>query len=571
MSMIGPEAGVCRSLVHISGDCRNNDISMARRDGAGERSVEALLERERELAEIWELLERAGSGSGSLLVLEGPAGIGKTSLVRAAHALARERGFCVLSARGSDLERDFAYGVVRQLLESRLAPAPERAALLEAAASPATVTQVDGSWPEPHGAGAAPADHRSFIALHGLYRLCVDLAALGPLLISIDDADWSDPPSLRFLAYLSRRLEEHPMLLLLAVRPTEIKADSPALSDVLADPLARLLKLASLSQAAVSALVRGSVSNDADEDFCRACYAATAGNPLLLRELIASLRADGIAPTAAAAELASRAVSRAVLLKLIRLPSVAIELAQAVAILGDGAELRHAAALARIDRGAASEAEAALRGAGIFESGGALRFAHPIVRAAIYDELPLTKRSRAYARGARTLLDDLRLAVFVGSTAIHCARIELLVGDLSTAEEELRRAYDAFASIGEKYLLPAIAALLAQVVDAQDRSDEAEEISRVAEELVAGDDAELRALWPSLRGEVLTWQERANEGERRAREAVDVIRIRAALSRLTTWYSGGVSAQLWTKAPGMTAHALLDLAEVFRRLELGSE
>jgi hypothetical protein len=80
---------------------------MARRDGAGERSVEALLERERELAEIWELLERAGSGSGSLLVLEGPAGIGKTSLVRAAHALARERGFCVLSARGSDLELGF--------------------------------------------------------------------------------------------------------------------------------------------------------------------------------------------------------------------------------------------------------------------------------------------------------------------------------------------------------------------------------------------------------------------------------------------------------------------------------
>jgi hypothetical protein len=547
---------------------------MARRGAARERSTEALLERERELVEIWELIERAGSGSGSLLVVEGPAGIGKTSLVRAANALARERGFCVLSARGSDLERDFAYGVVRQLLEPRLvvAPARERAALLEAAEGLATVTpEVDGSWPESDGAGAAPADHRSFLALDGLYRLCVDLAALGPLLISVDDADCSDPPSLRFLAYLSRRLEEQPIVLLLGVRPTEVSADNPTLSDVLADPLGRVLRLAPLSLAAVHTLVRKSLSGDADEDFCRACYAATAGNPLFLRELIASLRADGIAPTAAAAELASRAVSRAVLLKLIRLPSVAIELAHAVAILGDGAELRHAAALARIDRGAASEAEAALRRAGIFESGGALRFAHPIVRAAIYDELPLTKRSQASARGARTLLDDLRLAVFVGSIAIHCARIELLVGDLSTAEEELRRAYDAFASIGEKYLLPAIAALLAQVVDAQGRSDEAEEISRVAEELVAGDDAELGALWPSLRGEVLTWQERADEGERRAREAVDVIRIRAALSRLTTWYSGGVSAQLWTKAPGMPADALLDLAEVFRRLELGSE
>jgi hypothetical protein len=121
--------------------------------------------------------------------------------------------------------------------------------------------------------------------------------------------------------------------------------------------------------------------------------------PLFLRELIASLRADGIVPSAAAAELASRAVSRAVLQRLLGLPSAAIELAHAVAILGDGAEPRHAAALARIDRETASQAEAALRRAGNFEQGGALRFAHPTVRAAIYDELPLTKRSRGYARG----------------------------------------------------------------------------------------------------------------------------------------------------------------------------
>jgi hypothetical protein len=88
--------------------------------------------------------------------------------------------------------------------------------------------EVDGSWPESDGASAAPADHRSFLALHGLYWLCANLAALGPLLISVDDAHWSDPPSLRFLAYLSRRLEEQPMVLLLAVRPTEISADNPA-------------------------------------------------------------------------------------------------------------------------------------------------------------------------------------------------------------------------------------------------------------------------------------------------------------------------------------------------------
>jgi hypothetical protein len=576
---VSPEAGSSRiprgRTVRLLGDCRNNVISMARLAGAGERSGEALLERERVLVEIWELLGRAGSGLGSLLVVEGPAGIGKTSLVRAAHALAGERGFSVLSARGSDLERQFAYGVVRQLLEPRpvAAPADEHSALLGAAAGLATATPgSDGSWSEPDDGGQAPAVDRSFLALDRLYQVCVNLAASGPLLISVDDAHWSDPLSQRFLAYLSRRLEEHPIVLLLAVRPGEISADSPALSEVLADPCGRVLRLAPLSLAAVSALVRRSLSSDADEEFCRACYAATAGNPLFLRELIASLRADGVAPSAAAADLASKAVSRAVLLKLARLPQAAIELAHAVAILGNGAERRHAATLARIDREAASEAEKALGRAGIFEPGGcgALRFAHPIVRAAIYEELPLAKRSQGYARGAQTLVDDLGLAGFVGSTAIHCARIELLVGDLSTAETELRLAYDAFATIGENYLLPPIAVLLARVVDAQGRSNEAEEISRAAQEL-SGDDAELSALWPSWHGKVLTWQERGHAAERRAREGLDLIRIQAALSRLTTWPYGPMTAHLRPKPLETQADALPALAEVFCRLDLGSD
>jgi hypothetical protein len=407
--------------------------------------------------------------------------------------------------------------------------------LLEGAAGLAAVTvDVSGLRSEPERVGGAAADHRSFPVLRGLYCLCGNLGGLGPLLISVDSAHWSDAPSFRSVAHLSRRLEEFPILLLVAVSPAEIEADAPALSQVLADPLARVLSLAPLSAAAVSALVRRS---PAAEHFCRARDPAMAGNPLFPRGLTASLPADEIAPTAAAAErlgeLGSRAASGALLLKLAGLPPSAIELARAVATLGDGAELRHAAALVRIDGGAASRAEAALKRAGIFEAGVALRLRHPIVPAAIDDDPPLAKRSRA----ARTLLEDLGLVLFAASTAIHCARLELLVGDLSTAEEELHRAYDAFASIGEKYLLPHIAALLAQVVDAQGRVDEAEQICRAAEELAAGDDGELQALWPPARSKVLGWQERADEAERRAREAVDLIRIRATLSRLTAWCS----------------------------------
>jgi hypothetical protein len=156
-------------------------------------------------------------------------------------------------------------------------------------------------------------------------------------------------------------------------------------------------------------------------------------------------------------------------------------------------------------------------------------------------KLALAKRPRARVRGAWMPLEDLGLAAFAASTAIHCARIDVLVGDLSTAEEELRQAYDALASIDEKYLLRPIGALLAQVVYAQGRLREAKEITRAAEGLGASDDRKIQALWPSARGTGLAWQERADEAERRARGAVDLIRIGAALSRLASWYSQSAS------------------------------
>jgi len=88
------------------------------------------------LARIGQCLREAIAGRGSLLVLEGPAGIGKTRLVLAAERHGHELGLTVLSARGSELERDFAYGLVRELFEAPLVAAspPERAKLLAGAA-----------------------------------------------------------------------------------------------------------------------------------------------------------------------------------------------------------------------------------------------------------------------------------------------------------------------------------------------------------------------------------------------------------------------------------------------------
>src|SRR5215510_2902827 len=95
-----------------------------------------LLERSHELARITSALTEACSGRGAFVVIEGPAGIGKTALLDAARAVAAESGMRVLRSRGTELERDFAFGVVRQLFEPPLAAASasERADLLQDAA-----------------------------------------------------------------------------------------------------------------------------------------------------------------------------------------------------------------------------------------------------------------------------------------------------------------------------------------------------------------------------------------------------------------------------------------------------
>lgn len=135
-----------------------------------------------------------------------------------------------------------------------------------------------------------------------------------------------------------------------------------------------------------------------------------------------------------------------------------------------------------------------------------------------------------------TLEDDVGLVVFAASAALHCARINLLAGDLSTAEDELRGAYDALARIDEKYLLLSVAELFARVVYAQGRVHEAEELTRVAKGPPPNHDVERPADSHPMRRPVLAWQERADEAEWRGRVALDLVRIEAALARLTTWY-----------------------------------
>jgi AAA ATPase domain len=170
-----------------------------------------LLERDAELARLDALLEKAHAGSGAVAAISGPAGIGKTELLAAVHRLAEDRGFRSLRARGRELEAEMAFSIVRQLLEQPVlsASAGERRRLL---AGPARA----GAGALGLAAGDAPASE--FAAVHGLYWLCVNLADRRPLLLTVDDLQWVDSPSLSWLAYLGPRSAESPMLVVLTVR-----------------------------------------------------------------------------------------------------------------------------------------------------------------------------------------------------------------------------------------------------------------------------------------------------------------------------------------------------------------
>src|SRR6266571_27279 len=253
-----------------------------------------LLERDTELAAV-EGLIGAAQGGGRLLAIEGPPGIGKTALMMEAKALAQEAGMQVLGGRGSELERSFSYGVVRQLFEPLLASlqAEERADLLAGSAALAAPLF------DPVQVAAEPAVDSSLATLHGLYWLTANLAARRPLLLALDDLHWCDLPSLRWLAYLLPRMEGLGLSVVVGLRPTEPGEDPYLLGQIVSDPLAAVIRPAPLTTKAATRLLREVLSPDADDAFCAACEEATGGNPLLLRELVHAIADEGLAPTEA--------------------------------------------------------------------------------------------------------------------------------------------------------------------------------------------------------------------------------------------------------------------------------
>jgi DNA-binding CsgD family transcriptional regulator len=366
-------------------------------------TVNGLLERDRELAALDGLLERAVDGGGVLVVVEGAPGIGKTSLLRAASALAVEQGLTLYRATGVELERTFPWGVARQLFERPLAELAE----VERTRVLAGVAGLCGDLllsapPVPTAAHAAAED--PFAAVHALYWLCANLADDRPALVAVDDVQWADEPTLRFLAYLATRIGELPLVLVLGTRPPD--AGSGLLRALARDPEATRLAPAPLSTGAVGALIERACGEPPDEEFVRACHESTGGNPFLLATLADALADERTRPARDAVprawELGSRALSETVVYRMLRLSDEARRLARAVAVLAPE-DARLAAALAELDPQQAAGAGDALAAEHVVCPERPLRFVHPLVRSAVAATMPPGERDLMHTRAADLL------------------------------------------------------------------------------------------------------------------------------------------------------------------------
>ena len=176
------------------------------------------------------------------------------------------------------------------------------------------------------------------------YWLVVNVADQAPVLVLVNDCQWADRESLRFLAYLAQRIEGLPVVMLLTGRPPDPAADEAGSlwAQLASRPVWGGAVPAAAEPACRGGAGAGAAGRARQPRFCRACHTATGGNPLFLRELLRALDAAGVAPTAAAASevqvVGPAAVSRFVLHRLAALGPAATELARAVAVLGDDSD-----------------------------------------------------------------------------------------------------------------------------------------------------------------------------------------------------------------------------------------
>ena len=341
----------------------------------GEQPTYLLFDREDDLAAIDAALAEAVGGAGGVLLIEGPAGIGKTVLLDQLRRRASALKMTVRTARGGELERGFGFGIVRQLLEAALvdADAAERDRLLAGAARLAEPVFTDVS-------AAEETSEVAFATLHGLYWLVVNLPSVARW--SSRSTTHTGPTSRRYGSYFTSHTVSRECRSWWRWRcGRAADRHRQDLGSLMLEARPPILRPRPLGESAVASLVRASLGDEASAQLCRACAEATGGNPFLLSELLGEFRRDGrpaseIDPKAVD-RLAPERIAAAVLLRVSRLDPEAPALARSVAVLGEQARLSLCAQLAGVDPRKARTLAAGLVDLAVLDAGETLALRSP--------------------------------------------------------------------------------------------------------------------------------------------------------------------------------------------------
>jgi DNA-binding CsgD family transcriptional regulator len=493
-----------------------------------------LLERERELAVFDDALRDAREGRGRVTLVEGSPGIGKTSLLRAAAETAVASGFRCAHARASELERDFAYGCVRQLLEPVIARAPDAdrerwfagaAALARPLFAPTDATQL------------APSADTRFSMLHGLYWLLSNLTDEAPVVLTVDDLQWADAESVRLLGFLAPRLDGLRLAVLASTRPGE--TGEPGVARLATAPETAVVRPRPLSIEGTATLCERRLGGAVTDSFSRACWEATGGNPFFLEALVRETREQKIAPDDDAAARVRRigpaAVAQAVLLRLTDAPAATSDLVRALAVLGDGAGLAEAAGLAGLREDEAARAHDLLARLEIVAPGDTLEFAHPIVREAVYADIGARERAEGHRRAADLLsalgasAERIAAQIAAAEPAADPGRVDLLrrvAGDAlargapAAAVAWLRRALAEPPPPGSR------AEVLVELGVAEQRVAAPEALDHLAEAIDITRDPMLLTGAVRRLGNALTWSDQADRAVEALGAALETVEPR---------------------------------------------
>jgi DNA-binding CsgD family transcriptional regulator/tetratricopeptide (TPR) repeat protein len=399
-----------------------------------------LVERAAELAQLLELLGECAPGRGGAAVISGGIGCGKTELMSAAQDAAARKGFLVLSAVGAWAERESPGSVLFQLLrdaEGPLGACDELAVMLDRVTRRSERPAAADGRGTPSGFAQQTLDAATTGALHRMCLAVIGAAARTPVLLCVDDVQFTDSLSLYWLLQLLRRAPAAPIVVVVAECTLSKPAHPQLHAELLSRPGYRRIFLARLSAAGVSELIADQLGERADLMPAPACHTVSGGNPLLVRALVEDCRQAGEPAGGTVPQLVvGDAYAETVLSCIHRGRPVLLRLAQALAVLDADSEPALLARLLEEDEATMSRGACALEAAGLLDSGRL----HPVARTAVLESLSPQQRSALHSRAAELLYQD-------GAPATTVARLLI-----ASEERGQPWAMDVLCEAAERHL-----------------------------------------------------------------------------------------------------------------------